>query len=204
RVRRRRILFFGALAALGPLSIDAYLPAMPAMAADLGVSIVELNHTLSVFLFGYAIGQFFGGAFSDQVGRKRIGYAGLSLYAVTSFAIAFAGSVEQMFVLRFVQALGGGFSTVICMASVRDIYPVEELGRRFATVTMILLIAPLVAPVLGAALLPLGWHSIFVVKGLYAAALLTVYALAVPETRPGHWRNLSVRSIFAQCAAVVT
>src|SRR5690606_29494741 len=147
---------------------------------------------------------FFGGAFSDQVGRKRIGYAGLSLYIAASFAIVLAGSVEQMFVLRFVQALGGGFSTVICMASVRDIYPLEELGRRFATVTLILLVAPLVAPVLGASLLPLGWHSIFVVKGAYALLLVTVYALAVPETRHGEWRNLSVRSIFAQCTAVVT
>ena len=79
--------------------------------------------------------------------------------------------VGEMLALRFVQAIGGGFSTVICMATVRDVYPVEQLGRRFATVTMVLLIAPLVAPALGAAVLPLGWEMIFVFKAAYAALL---------------------------------
>ncbi len=204
RVPSRLIFFFGALAALGPLSVDAYLPAMPSIARDLGVGIVQMNHTLSVFLFGYAIGQFFGGAFSDQIGRKRVGYAGLGLYIVTSFAIPLVTTIEQMLALRFLQALGGGFSTVICMASVRDIYPVEELGRRFATVTLIILVAPLVAPVIGASLLPLGWQTIFFLKAAYATLLVAIYAARVPETRHGAWEHLSVRSIFAQCAAVVS
>jgi DHA1 family bicyclomycin/chloramphenicol resistance-like MFS transporter len=201
---RYLILFFGALVALGPLSMDAYLPAMPAMAAAFGVSIVSLNNTLSVFLIGYAVGQFFGGSFSDQIGRKRIGYTGMVLYIFASVGVAFAQDVQQMLALRFVQAVGGGFSTVICMATVRDIYPIEELGRRFAAITMIVLVAPLVAPVLGAVLLPFGWESIFVVKAGYAATLLGLYALVVPETRHGHWRDLSVRSIFRQCWEVVT
>jgi DHA1 family bicyclomycin/chloramphenicol resistance-like MFS transporter len=198
------IVFFGALAALGPLSVDAYLPAFPMIARDFGVSIVSVQNTLSAFLIGYALGQFFGGSFSDQIGRKRIGYVGLLVYIGASLAIAFADNVSQMLVLRFFQAIGGGFSTVICMASVRDVYPVEQLGRRFATVTMIVLCAPLVAPVLGTALVPLGWHKIFLVKAAYAAALLGTYAVAVPETRPGHWSSLSVRSIFVQCFEVVT
>lgn len=201
---RRLIVFFGALVALGPLSMDAYLPAMPAMADAFGVGIVSLNNTLSVFLIGYAIGQFFGGSFSDQIGRKRIGYIGLSLYILATIAISLAQSVEQMLVLRALQAVGGGFSTVICMATVRDVYPVAELGRRFASITMIVLIAPLVAPVLGSVLLPFGWESIFVVKAAYATVLLGLYGVAVPETRPGRWRDLSVRSIVVQCAGVVT
>jgi DHA1 family bicyclomycin/chloramphenicol resistance-like MFS transporter len=201
---RYLIVFFGALVALGPLSMDAYLPAMPAMAEAFGVGIVSLNNTLSAFLIGYATGQFFGGSFSDQVGRKRIGYSGLALYIVASFAISFASSVEQMLVLRFVQAVGGGFSTVICMATVRDVYPLQELGRRFATITMIVLVAPLIAPVLGAFLLPLGWEAIFIVKAVYAVMLLVLYTVVVPETREGRWRDLSVRAIFSQCAEVVT
>jgi DHA1 family bicyclomycin/chloramphenicol resistance-like MFS transporter len=200
---RYLILFFGALAALGPLSIDAYLPGIPAMASTFGVSVVALQNTLNVFLVGYAIGQFFGGAMSDQIGRKRVGYSGLAVYLLTSVAIAFASSVEQMLTLRFFQAVGGGFSTVICMATVRDIYPVEQLGRRFATVTMVLLIAPLVAPALGAAVLPLGWEMIFVLKAVYAGVLLAAYAGLVPETRPGRLRNLSLRSVFRQCFDVV-
>src|SRR6185503_206995 len=198
------IVFFGALAALGPLSVDAYLPAFPEIARDFGVNIVSVQNTLSAFLIGYALGQFFGGSFSDQIGRKRIGYIGLSVYICASLAIAFAGNVHQMLVLRFFQAIGGGFSTVICMASVRDVYPLERLGRRFATVTMIVLCAPLVAPVIGTFLVPFGWHKIFLVKAAYALALLSAYTVVVPETRPGHWRNLSVRSIFVQCFEVVT
>jgi len=197
------IFFFGALAALGPLSIDAYLPGIPAMAQAFEVSVVSLQNTLNVFLVGYALGQFFGGALSDQVGRKRIGYVGLCVYAVASIAIAFAGSVPQMLALRFVQAIGGGFSTVICMATVRDVYPVEQLGRRFATVTMVLLVAPLVAPTIGAAVLPFGWETIFVLKAVYAVLLLATYAVIVPETRPGALRNLSLRSVFRQCLEVV-
>jgi DHA1 family bicyclomycin/chloramphenicol resistance-like MFS transporter len=203
RVPRYLILFFGALVALGPLSIDSYLPAIPAMAQAFGVGIVSLNNTLSVFLVGYAVGQFFGGSLSDQIGRKRIGYIGLSLYVVASLAIAFARNVDQMLALRFLQAIGGGFSTVICMATVRDVYPLDELGRRFATVTMVVLVAPLVAPVLGAFMLQFGWESIFIVKAIYAAALLGMYIVLVPETRHGRWRNLSLRSLFAQCASVV-
>jgi DHA1 family bicyclomycin/chloramphenicol resistance-like MFS transporter len=122
------IFFFGALTAVGPLSIDAYLPGIPAMARAFGVSVVALQNTLNVFLVGYAIGQFFGGALSDQIGRKRVGYSGLTVYVLTSIAIAFASSVEQMLTLRFFQAIGGGFSTVICMATVRDICPVEQLA----------------------------------------------------------------------------
>jgi MFS transporter, DHA1 family, multidrug resistance protein len=203
RVPGYLIAFFGALVALGPLSMAAYLPAIPLMAEDFGVGIVEVNNTLSLFLIGYAIGQFFGGSFSDQIGRKRIGYIGLSVYVMTTFAMAFVVTVEQMLVLRFFQAVGGGFSTVICMASVRDIYPLEELGRRFATVTMIVLVAPLIAPVLGSLMLPLGWHSIFLLKGAYAVILFALYVLIVPETRAGGWTQLSALSIFRQCAQVL-
>lgn len=200
---RYLIVFFGALVALGPLSMDAYLPAIPMMAEAFGVTIVSVNNTLSVFLLGYAVGQFFGGALSDQVGRKRIGYIGLAIYIGTTFAMASVSTVHAMLVLRFLQAIGGGFSTVICMASVRDIYPIEELGRRFATVTMIVLVAPLVAPALGTFLLPLGWESIFLFKAGYAASLLALYIAFIPETRPGRWRDVSLGSIFVQCAQVV-
>jgi DHA1 family bicyclomycin/chloramphenicol resistance-like MFS transporter len=197
------IFFFGALAALGPLSIDAYLPGIPAMASDLGVTVVSLQNTLNVFLIGYAIGQFFGGALSDQIGRKRVGYAGLAVYIVTSIAIVFASSVNELLTLRFFQAIGGGFATVICLATVRDIYPVEQLGRRFATVTMVLLVAPLVAPALGVAVLPFGWETIFALKALYGGILLCAYLVLVPETRPGRLGNLSLRSVFRQCFEVV-
>jgi DHA1 family bicyclomycin/chloramphenicol resistance-like MFS transporter len=202
-VPRHLILFIGALVAIGPLSLDAYLPAMPAMAQAFGVSIVRINDTISIYLVGYGLGQFFGGAFSDQIGRKRIGIIGLVIFVLSSLSIGFATTVEQVQWLRFVQAIGGGFATVICMAIVRDVYPVHELGRRMAMVMLVMLASPAVAPTLGSVLLRFGWHSIFFFKATYSAALLVYYAVAVPETRPGEWRNLSVLSTLRQCVQVV-
>lgn len=200
---RYLILFVGALVAIGPLSLDAYLPAMPVMAEDFGVAIVRLNNTISVYLVGYGIGQFFGGALSDQIGRKRIGLIGLSIFALASIMIATAGSVEQVQSLRFVQAIGGGFSTVICMAIIRDVYPVDELGRRMAMMTLIMLASPIIAPTIGALLLRLSWHAIFVFKAGYALTLALAYTFLVPETRPGAWSNLSLGTTFRQCADVI-
>ncbi len=201
---RAFIFFVGALVAIGPLSLDAYLPAMPAMAEDFGVSIVRLNNTISVYLVGYGLGQFFGGAFSDQIGRKRIGVFGLLVFAGASVLIGFADSVVQVQWLRFLQAIGGGFATVICMAVVRDVYPVEELGRRMAMVTLIMLASPVVAPSIGALLLRFGWQSIFAFKAAYALLLAVVYARFVPETRPGRWADLSIVTTLSQCRDVVS
>lgn len=197
------IFFVGALIAIGPLSLDAYLPAMPAMAEAFGVNIVAVNNTISIYLVGYGLGQFFGGAFSDQIGRKRIGLIGLAIFTLASIAIGFAHSVEQVQWLRLIQAIGGGFSTVICMAIVRDVYPVSEIGRRMATVTLIMLASPIVAPSIGAALLSFGWPVIFFFKALYSGLLLIGYALFVPETRPGKWSNLSVATTLRQCGQVL-
>jgi DHA1 family bicyclomycin/chloramphenicol resistance-like MFS transporter len=197
------ILFIGALVAIGPLSLDAYLPAMPAMADAFHVGIVRINNTISVYLVGYGLGQFFGGAFSDQVGRKRVGLVGLAIFTLASLAIGFATTVEQVQWLRFTQAIGGGFSTVICMAIVRDVYPVDELGRRMAMVTLVMLASPVIAPTLGATLLRFGWPAIFFFKAAYAGSLALFYALRVPETRPGDWRRLSVATTLSQCAQVI-
>lgn len=202
-VPRFLILFVGALVAIGPLSLDAYLPAMPAMAEDFGVGIVRLNNTISVYLVGFGLGQFFGGALSDQVGRKRIGLVGLGIFAIAAIAIAFAHTIDQVQWLRFTQAIGGGFSTVICMAIVRDMYPVEELGKRMAMVTLVMLASPVIAPSIGAFLLNFGWPSIFIFKAAYACALATYYFVFVPETRPGSWSNFSLLTTLRQCGQVV-
>ncbi len=109
-----------------------------------------------------------------------------------------------MLTLRFFQAIGGGFSTVICMATVRDVYPVEQLGRRFATVTMVLLVAPLVAPALGAARAAARLGDDLRAEGGRTPRCCSVaYAGLVPETRPGRLANLSLRSVFRQCFEVV-
>ena len=198
------IFFVGALIAIGPMSLDMYLPAMQSMAESFDVPIFSVQNTVSVYLVGYGISQFFGGAFSDQIGRKRIGLIGLAIFVAASVLIAFAETIEQARWLRFVQALGGGFSTVICMAIVRDVYPIAELGRRMAMMTLIMLASPVIAPSLGSLLLNFGWQYIFLFKAGYAGLLLLIYWRWVPETRAGEWRNLSLISSLRQSREVVT
>lgn len=197
------IVFVAAMTAIGPFAIDTYLPAMPTMAASLNVEIVSINATLSAYLFGFAFGQLFGGPISDQIGRRRIGLTGLIVFCASSLLISVASSISAVIALRALQAVGGGFATVICMAMVRDAYEPMEAAKRFPVVMLVMLGAPLVAPAVGAALLSLGWHSIFVFLAVYAAAVLIAFA-PVPETATMASGRLQLGRILPQYIEVLT
>jgi DHA1 family bicyclomycin/chloramphenicol resistance-like MFS transporter len=202
-VPRYFILFVAALIALGPFAIDTYLPALPKMAEALGVDIVRVNNTLSIYLFGFAFGQIVGGPVSDQIGRRPIGIAGLIIFIVTSLLIAQATSISQVLWLRGIQAFGGGFATVICMAMVRDAFSAQEAARKFPKVMLVMLTAPLVAPAIGAALLSFGWASIFVFLAVYAALMLLCFT-QVPETAVNRVGKFVPSQIFPQYFAVLS
>ena len=191
------------MVAIGPFAIDTYLPAMPNMAASLGVEIVSVNSTLSAYLFGFAFGQLFGGPISDQIGRRRIGLTGLIVFCASSLLISAATSITALIALRVVQAIGGGFATVICMAMVRDAYEPLEAAKRFPVVMLVMLGAPLVAPAIGVALLSLGWESIFVFLAVYGAAVLVGF-LPVPETATMATGKLQLGKILPQYIEVLT
>ena len=179
------LVFLSTLLALMPFSVDTYMPAIPAMADFFGVSISAVNLTMSAYLIGSALGQFIGGALSDHLGRRPVALTGLFLFTACSLLIIRADSIQQVQGLRFFQAFGGGFSSVICMAQLRDIFPAEEVARRYAGVMMVVLVAPLVAPMVGAVMMSLGWQSIFVLLTVYSAVCLLIFAIAIPETRLG-------------------
>jgi DHA1 family bicyclomycin/chloramphenicol resistance-like MFS transporter len=195
------IVFVASMVAIGPFAIDTYLPAMPAMATNLGVEIVSVNATLSTYLFGFAFGQMFGGPISDQIGRRRIGLLGLVVFSAASVLIALAESIEVILWLRALQAVGGGFATVICMAMVRDAYEPMEAAKRFPVVMLVMLGAPLAAPAIGAALLSFGWPSIFIFLALYGLAVLVAF-LPVPETASMRTGKLELGRILPQYAEV--
>jgi len=163
------------MVAIAPFAIDTYLPALPAMALALDSNIVQLNYTVSTYLIGFGFGQLLGGPVSDQLGRRPIGLTGLLVFTAGTIAIAFATSVEQIQWLRPLQALGGGFVASICMAMVRDSYSPTEAAKRFPLVMLVMLAAPLIAPVIGTLLLPLGWASIFWFLAGYALLILLVF-----------------------------
>lgn len=199
------LLFVAAMVAIGPLAIDTYLPAMPAMALGLETELVLVNATLSTYLLGFALGQMLGGPISDQIGRRPVGLLGLALFALTSLAIAAATSIEQVLWLRALQAVGGGFATVICMAMVRDAYEPLEAARRFPTVMLVMLSAPLFAPAIGSALIELswGWHGIFVFLAIYSVVIFVVF-LPVPETATVTARWPQLGQILPQYWSVVS
>lgn len=111
------LLYLGALVALGPVAMDAYLPALPTMAEKLGVSIATLSTSVSTFLVGFATGQLLGGPISDQVGRKPVCLLGTGLFIVSSAAIACTESVQAISFLRLLQAFGGGFASITAMGT---------------------------------------------------------------------------------------
>lgn len=197
------IVFVASMVAIGPFAIDTYLPAMPAMAVDLGVEIVGVNATLSSYLLGFAFGQLFGGPVSDQIGRRKIGITGLVIFCGSSLLIAVSSSISTLIALRAVQAIGGGFATVICMAMVRDAYEPLEAAKRFPVVMLVMLGAPLIAPAIGVALMSLGWESIFVFLALYAVVLLFAF-LPVPETATMATGKLELGRILPQYIEVLT
>lgn len=173
-----------ALVALGPLAIDAYLPAIPMMAEDLNTSLHQIELTLSLFLLGFAAGQLFGGPFSDRRGRRLTILIGLSLFMLGSMITALGNQIEWLWVGRLIQAFGGGMGVVNTMAMVRDRYSGRESAQVLSQIVTILMIAPLAAPFIGSFLLLFtDWRAIFIFLFAYAGLLLLVLRVHLPETQ---------------------
>lgn len=190
------------MVAIAPFAIDTYLPALPAMADALGTDIVQLNYTVSTYLIGFGLGQLLGGPISDQLGRRPIGLFGLFIFIGGTIAISFATSVEQIQWLRPVQAVGGGFVASICNAMVRDSYSPTEAAKRFPLVMLVMLAAPLIAPIVGTFLLPLGWEAIFGFLAVYALAILLVLS-RLRETNSHRTGNLRLNHLIPQYMEVL-
>ncbi|MEN9386194.1 MAG: hypothetical protein RLZZ185_935, partial [Bacteroidota bacterium] len=162
--RTKIILVLGVLSAIGPLSIDMYLPAFKNIAAALQCSQEELGYTLSSFFFGICLGQLISGPLLDHFGRKNVLYVGLSLYVLSSIACAFSTSVEALVVFRLFQALGGSVGMVAPNAVIRETFEEKDRPKVMSTMILILGVSPILAPSLGSLLLTLtGWKAIFLV-----------------------------------------
>ncbi len=187
-----------AVVAIGPFAIDAYLPAFPYIAADLGVSPLAVGYSLSAYLFGMAFGQLLGGPISDQIGRRNIAAAGLSVFVLASIAIMFVDRLDYLIAARAVQAIGAGFASAVVMPTIRDLSPPEKLASRLAMVFFIMLVAPLIAPIIGVGLMQLGWRWIFGFLALYCLFLLVIYLIFLPETKVSTQKKFSFKSIYSQ------
>jgi DHA1 family bicyclomycin/chloramphenicol resistance-like MFS transporter len=179
------VVVLGLITAIGPLSLDMYLPAFPDIADDLGVSDAGVQLSLTTCLIGLALGQLICGPLSDRWGRRRPAIAGVAAYAVISLLIALAPSAPVLVGLRLLQGLAGGVGVVVARAVVRDLYSGVAAAKFFSRLTLIFGVAPIAAPSLGSAVLQVSsWHGIFVALGLIAVLLTLLIAAKLPETLP--------------------
>jgi DHA1 family bicyclomycin/chloramphenicol resistance-like MFS transporter len=176
-------LLLSLLTALGPLSMDMYLPSLPDIGRTLNAPIVQVQLTISSYLFGFAAGQIFYGPVSDRFGRRPVLLAALVLYALATIGCAVAQSIGGLIALRFLQAVGGAGAIVLARAVVRDIYSGVRAGRELSLMGAITGVAPIVAPVIGGGLqIWFGWRATFVLLVAFAALIGAVAARLLPET----------------------
>ena len=192
------------ISALPPLSIDMYLPAIPGMAESLNSEISTIQYSLSIFLVSFGFGMLFFGPLSDRYGRRPLAIFGLAGFALTSLGLTLSPTAGMFLVFRFFQGLLGSAATVVIPAMIRDTFG-KDTAKGMSTVTMIMLTAPLVAPLVGSALLTFSdWRSIFLVLTLYAVVVLTLTIWRLPETHPTQAVNKRQTFLSTYCFILST
>jgi DHA1 family bicyclomycin/chloramphenicol resistance-like MFS transporter len=183
----RTILILGALTAFGPLAIDFYLPAFPAMALAFGTDEKHVQMTLAAYFLGLSIGQLLYGPVADRFGRRIPLLTGVGLFTVASLACAFAPNLEWLIGARFIQALGGCAGMVIARAVVSDKCDAVGSANVFSQLMLVMGLAPILAPMLGGLLVnTTGWQSIFLVLTGFSALAALAVALGLPESLPDY------------------
>jgi len=200
------ILILGFLTAIGPLSIDMYLPAFPDIAKSLDTTVARVTLSLSSFFIGISVGQLLYGPLLERFGRKKPLYAGLAIYLLASVGCAFASSVNALIALRLLQALGGCVGMVASRAMVRDLFDVKENAKIFSTLMLVVAVSPIIAPTLGGYITAaLGWHYVFVMLIIIAIFILSGIYFFLPETKsPDPGFSLRPKPIIKSYASVIT
>ncbi|PRQ63340.1 Bcr/CflA family multidrug efflux MFS transporter [Vibrio sp. V01_P9A10T6] len=176
-------LVLGAIGALTPLAIDMYLPAMPAIAKDLGVSAGAVQMTLTAYTAGFAIGQLLHGPLADSYGRRPVLLIGVLLFGIAATVSATTQGIEALTYVRAAQGFAGAAAAVVIQAVVRDMFDREDFARAMSFVTLVMTVAPLAAPMIGGHLaIWFGWRSIFWVLAIFAAVVITLVVWKIPET----------------------
>ncbi len=182
-------ILLGMTVALGPLALDAYLPAFPGIAADLGVAHGDVGLTLSAYVAALGSAQLIGGPLSDRYGRQKILFGGLAVFAGSALMVAQASSFGEMIGWRIAQGIGGAFCAVSVPAIVRDQVRGAEAARLFGLIGLVMFAAPAAAPSIGSLLLVVGdWPAIFILLGVYALLLAVVLHVRLFRQLPARER----------------
>lgn len=178
------ILILGLLTAIGPFSIDMYLPAFPSIAKGLHATIAEVMLSLSSFFFGISAGQLIYGPLLERFGRKKPLYVGLVIYLLASLGCAMAASVQALIGLRLLQALGGCVGMVAARAMVRDLFEVKENAKVFSMLMLVVAVSPIVAPTAGGYITALlSWRWVFALLMIVDVLILTGIYFLLPESK---------------------
>jgi len=171
------------LGMLGPFSIDTYIPAFSGIAQSIGATPVEMQQTLSAYLFGFAFMNLFHGALSDSFGRRPVVLWGLAVFTIASLGCALSQTIGQLVLFRALQGLSTGAGIVVSRAVIRDMFPPAEAQKVMSQVTIYFGIAPAIAPIVGGFLfVHLGWHSIFWFLVAVGVVLFAANYKLLPET----------------------
>jgi DHA1 family bicyclomycin/chloramphenicol resistance-like MFS transporter len=199
------ILILGLLTAIGPLSIDMYLPAFPSIAKGLHTSVSTVMLSLSSFFVGISFGQLLYGPLLERFGRKTPLYFGLTLYAISSLACATAMSVETLIAFRFFQALGGCVGMVASRAMVRDLFEVKDNAKVFSTLMLVVAVSPIIAPTLGGFIAAnFGWRYIFWILIMVIAFIIAGIYFLLPESKkPDPHFSLKPQAILSSFATII-
>ena len=200
------IFILGLLSAIGPFSIDMYLPAFPDIARSLDTSVARVMLSLSSFFLGISIGQLIYGPLLERYGRKKPLYVGLVIYMVASLGCALVRSVEALIALRFLQALGGCAGMVAARAIIRDVFELKDIARVFSAIMLVVAVSPMIAPTLGGYVAAhLGWRYVFGALFILDLVILLSVIFFLKESRkPDPGFSLAPRDIVANFRAVLT
>lgn len=177
------VVVLGSLSAFVPLSIDMYLPAFTQIADEFGVEVGQVQHTLSIYIIGMALGQAFYGAVTDRWGRRGPLIFGTAAFMLATIGCALAGSIESLILWRLAVAVGGSAGMVVTRAVVRDSFGESDSAHIYATLMLVMGAAPIFAPVIGGQLLLLAsWRGIFWTIAAFSGLCLAAVVFTLPET----------------------
>ena len=187
---RTLAVLLAALSMLGPFSVDTYLPAFPDIEASLGAAPIEVQQTLTAYMFAFGFMTLWHGALSDAFGRRNIVIGALAVFAVASLGCAAAHRVEYLWAFRVLQGVSAGAVIVIGRAIIRDLYSGAAAARLLSLVTMIFAIAPAIAPILGGWIVKLSdWRSIFLFLFGFSVLLVWQSVRRLPANDPSRRRG---------------
>lgn len=184
------ILILGSLTALGPFSIDMYLPGFAGIAKDLNTSVANVSLTLSSYFIGISAGQLLYGPLLDRFGRKKPLFWGLLVYILASLGCAFVTDIDIFIGLRFIQAVGSCAAAVASVSMVRDLFPVKDIPKVFSLLMLVVGLSPMLAPTIGGYITEdYGWHTVFFILMFMGIIILLASQMFLPNS---YEPNLSI------------